>query len=434
MVRGKGTGFLSLPDFSEDVVIERERLGFGLDGDLVEVKLFETKPGKRPEGKEVKVLESARQDFVGTVKPPEAGLPHCYLLPDNKRIHIKPLLPKVKKDQVGLKVVVKISRWTNPALEPMATITEILGRTGEHETEMKAIIHSGGITEGFPPAVEEKAQSLHLKREEIFATALRETTKPDGRRRDLRDLTTITIDPADAKDFDDAISVRTLKPGRFELGVHIADVSAYVREGDVIDKEAAERGTSVYLVDRVIPMLPEVLSNDLCSLTPKTDKLAFSAIFELDSEGGILNEWFGQTIIHSNKRLTYQEAQAILDNKDGPLLTELETAMSLARKLRQKRYRQGAIAFEQPEVVFKLDESGKPLEVIAKERTETMLMIEDLMLLANQRVATHINKLPGKSRERAFVYRVHDVPDRERIEELAIFLHALGYELKTDNG
>ena len=434
MVRGRGTGFLSLPDFAEDVVIDRERLGFALDGDLVEIKLLKKKPNERRQAKVVEVLKSARQDFVGTIKSPEPGLPHCYLLPDNKRIHIKPLLPKAKKDQVGLKAVVKINRWTNPSLEPIAVITEILGQVGEHETEMKAIIHSGGITEGFPVAVESAAKALYQKKDEIFATALAETKKPDGRR-DLRNYPTITIDPADAKDFDDAVSVRTLKPGRFEIGIHIADVSTYVSEGDVIDKEAAERGTSVYLVDRVIPMLPEVLSNDLCSLTPEADKLAFSAIFEVDSEAGILNEWFGQTIIHSDKRLTYQEAQTILDNKNGPLLTELETAMFLARKLRQKRYRQGAIAFEQPEVVFKLDESGKPLKVSTKERTETMLMIEDLMLLANQRVATHINKLSGgKNREKAFVYRVHDVPDREKIEELAIFLHALGYELKTDNG
>jgi ribonuclease R len=245
----------------------------------------------------------------------------------------------------------------------------------------------------------------------------------------------MTIDPADAKDFDDALSVRTLENGNIEVGIHIADVSHYVTAGSVLDDEAKERGTSVYLVDRVIPMLPEVLSNDLCSLRPHEDRLAFSAIFELSPQAKIISHWFGQTIINSDHRFSYEEAQKVLDDGQGEYHSELNTLMTLGRILRQDRYKHGAIAFEQPEVKFELDENGVPIRAFKKERVETMLMIEDFMLLANAQVATYIYDMAKhKGRDLAFIYRIHDVPNPDKIEELAIFIHALGYEFETNHG
>ena len=251
----------------------------------------------------------------------------------------------------------------------------------------------------------------------------------------MRSSTTFTIDPADAKDFDDALSLDVLENGNYEIGIHIADVSHYVEDGGHIDMEARDRGTSIYLVDRVIPMLPEVLSNDLCSLRPNEDRLSFSAVFEMTPDATVVGEWYGQTIIHSDKRFSYEEAQAVLDTNNGPHLKELTTLMELGRILRKRRYNSGAIAFEQAEVKFELDENGVPIRAFTKERTETMLMIEDFMLMANQSVATYIDKLcKDAGRESAFVYRIHDIPDPEKIEELSLFIHALGYEFKTNKG
>ena len=433
MVRGKGTGFITLPDHEEDIIIAPDNLSFALDRDVVEVELLKKKPGDRQEGKITRIIEPANTEFIGTVKKRDNG--ERYLSPDNYRIHIRPLLPDAGETDEGKKVVVEISVWKSPHVDPVGQITEILGVAGDHETEMQAIIRGGGFSENFLPPIAEAAQELHGRQAEIFATAIEDSANPEGVRRDCRDLPTMTIDPHDAKDFDDAISLRRLENGNTEIGVHIADVSHYVRENDVIDKEAQERGTSIYLVDRVIPMLPEVLSNDLCSLRPHEDRLAFSAIFELNTEAKVVNQWFGQTIIHSDRRFSYEEAQEILDTGSGDMHEELSTAMDLARIIRKRRHKQGAIAFEQPEVKFKLDENGKPIEAYTKIRTETMLMIEDYMLLANQQVATHIYKLCKDSgRDAAFVYRIHDVPDPEKIEELGIFLHALGYEFNTKHG
>ena len=329
-----------------------------------------------------------------------------------------------------MKVVAKISDWDDASTDPKATITETLGKAGDHETEMQAIIRSGGFSEEFAPEIATAANELYENKAQIFKEA-----EADPKRRDMREVTTMTIDPADAKDFDDALSVRTLDNGNVEVGIHIADVSHYVEEGGHIDMEARDRGTSIYLVDRVIPMLPEVLSNDLCSLRPNEDRLAFSAIFELTSEGTVQTEWYGQTLIHSDKRFTYEDAQEVLDAGTGEFSTELTTLMTLSRMLRKKRYKNGAIAFEQPEVRFELDDDGTPVRAYTKERTETMLMIEDFMLLANQSVATHIYTLSKDSgRDMAFVYRIHDVPDPDKIEELSIFLNALGYEFKTHKG
>ena len=445
MVRGKGTGFFRLPeqpDDAEDIVIERDNLSFALDGDLVEIELLPKVPGERQAGKVTKVLEPTHTEFIGVVKPAKDGRPQPYLQPDNHRIHIRPLLPDSSANDEGMKVAVEIASWASPHTDPVGTITEVLGRAGDHETEMQAIIRSGGFSENFLPPIAEAAQDLHTRQAEIFAAAVADTEGPDAVRRDMRGVTTMTIDPADAKDFDDALSYQELENGNFEIGIHIADVSHYVQEGDVIDKEAADRGTSIYLVDRVIPMLPEVLSNDLCSLRPNEDRLAFSAVFEIDHDAKVVNEWYGQTIIHSDKRFSYEEAQAVLDlgvqppsGEEYNYVTELQQLMHLARILRNRRHKDGAIAFEQPEVKFKLDETGKPIAAVTKIRTETMMMIEDYMLLANQRVSEHIyNLCTAAERDVAFIYRIHDVPDPEKIEELAIFIHALGYEFDTHQG
>src|SRR6056297_2505692 len=254
-VRGKGTGFVGLEDFLEDILIITENLNFALDGDLVELELLPAVPGERRQGKVVRVVEPARSEFIGTVKQNAQG--QYYLHPDNLRIHVRPLLPDASADDLEMKVVATIDKWTQPHLDPIATITESLGRSGNHETEMQAIIRSGGFSENFPAEISEAANELYKNQEQIFADA-----EADPKRRDMRDRLTVTIDPADAKDFDDALSLKQLDNGNYEIGIHIADVSHYVQTGDIIDMEARERGTSIYLVDRVIPMLPEVLSND----------------------------------------------------------------------------------------------------------------------------------------------------------------------------
>jgi ribonuclease R len=431
MIRGKGTGFVNVPDSEEDVVIEKENLGFALDGDVVEIKLLKAVPGKRQEAVVTNVIERSFRELIGVVKEKIVdGKKLFYFSPDNHRIHVRPLLPTATVNDLEMKVAVEISSWPIAQFDPIATITETLGRSGDHETEMQAIIRSGGFTKAFPEVVQQAAHDLYEKREQIFKDAI-----ADPKRRDMRGVTTMTIDPVDAKDFDDALSFKKLENGNYEIGIHIADVSHYVREGEVLDEEARERGTSVYLVDRVIPMLPEVLSNDLCSLRPNEDRLAFSAVFEMSPQSDVVNEWFGQTIINSDKRFAYEGAQEVLDNGTGEYFEELSTMMTLGRILRKKRYAAGAIAFEQPEVKFELDERGKPIRAFKKERVETMLMIEDFMLLANQHVAKYIETLSKQyHRDLVYVYRIHDVPNPDKIEELAIFLHALGYEFETHKG
>ncbi|MCD5381592.1 MAG: ribonuclease R [Candidatus Pacebacteria bacterium] len=431
MVRGKGTGFIAHPDFEEDLVVQRKDLGFALDGDTVEVSIKDKVVGRRREGKVEKVVKPAHRELIGVVKEKTIdGKTVKYLEPDNHRIHIRPLLPEATSNDLEMKVAVEIESWRDAATDPVGKISETLGRAGDHETEMQAIIRSGGFSKDFPQAVQDAAHALYESKEKIFADALN-----DPKRKDLRGVTTMTIDPADAKDFDDALSVQTLPNGNIEVGIHIADVSHYVKQGEPLDKEAVERGTSVYLVDRVIPMLPEVLSNDLCSLRPDEDRLAFSAVFELTKDGDIENAWYGQSVIHSDKRFSYEDAQEIITSNKGEYLDELNTLMTLSRVLRQKRYASGAIAFEQPEVKFELDERGAPINVYKKHRVETMLMIEDFMLLANREVATYVNMKAKKvNKELTYVYRIHDVPNPDRIEDLATFVHAMGYEFETKDG
>lgn len=435
-MRGKGVGFFTLPEQAkdaEDILVLRENLGTALDGDTVTLELLPPEAGERRQGRVTSIMERKRAEYIGIVKKGEQG--DFYLQPDDGRMYVKPLLPKATTADEGMKVVIELAIWSDPLADPEATITETLGRAGDHETEMQAIIRTGGHSQNFPPEVAAAADELYERREQIFADAVAETTREGGRRRDLRDRLTFTIDPHDAKDFDDALSITTLDNGNYEIGIHIADVSHYVEEGGVLDQEAADRATSIYLVDRVIPMLPEVLSNDLCSLRPNEDRLAFSAVFEMTSAGEVVSEWYDQTIIHSDRRFTYEEAQEIIDKGEGDHAADLTTMMELGRILRKKRYQNGAIAFEQPEVKFTLDENGYPIAITQKVRTETMMMIEDFMLLCNQRVSKYVNDLAKKrGQDSVYIYRIHDVPDPDRIMELSTFLRALGFELKNEDG
>ena len=431
LVRGKGTGFVKHEDYAEDIIVNKDDLGFALDGDTVEIELKPAVLGRRQDAKVVKVTYVAHRELIGVVKEKEVdGKAVKYLSPDNTRIHIRPLLPDATTNDLEMKVAIEIERWTSPHTDPIAKITEVLGRAGDHETEMQAIIRSGGFTTNFPESVQAAAQDLYDRQDQIFTDAL-----ADPKRRDVRGVTTMTIDPHDAKDFDDALSLETLPNGNTSVGIHIADVSHYVTEGDALDQEARERGTSVYLVDRVIPMLPEILSNDLCSLRPDEDRLAFSAIFELSPDAEVVDAWYGQTVIHSDKRFSYQDAQKVLDDGAGEYYDELNTMMNLGRKLRKKRYAAGAVVFEQPEVKFELDERGAPIRAYKKDRIETMMMIEDFMLLANRQVPTWVDKqAKAKDTDLTFVYRVHDNPNVDRIEELGLFVRALGYEFETNKG
>ena len=444
LVRGKGTGFVKHEDYKEDLIVNREDLGFALDGDTVTLELNPPVLGRRQGGKVTAVTHQAHRELIGVVKDKVNaggregalgqkevdGAKMRYLDPDNHRIHIRPLLPDTTVNDMGMKVAVEIDSWTSPHTDPIGKIVETLGRAGDHETEMQAIIRGGGFAQDFPVSVQEAAEDMHRRQEQIFADAL-----ADPKRRDVRGVTTMTIDPHDAKDFDDALSLETLPNGNVSIGIHIADVSHYVVEGEALDTEAKERATSIYLVDRVIPMLPEVLSNDLCSLRPNEDRLAFSVIFELTPDAELVGQWYGQTVIHSDKRFSYQEAQQVLDDGQGDYFDELTTMMTLGRKLRKLRYQAGAIAFEQPEVKFELDERGAPIRAYKKDRIETMMMIEDFMLLTNREVSKHVNEEAKKlNKDLAFVYRIHDQPNPDRIEELATFAHALGHEFETEKG
>lgn len=434
MIRGKGIGFFHVPDVEEDVLIPSEFTSFALDGDIVTIELLPTVSGRRQEAKVLTVIEKAHDEFVGTVKKHKTE-ERYFLQPDNYRIHVKIALPKATANDEGMKVVAEITQWQDAIKDPEGAVTETIGKAGDHETEMQAIIRGGGFSENFNEEISKAGQDLYDRKEAIFEDAIKDTRGDNPVRRDMRDRLTMTIDPADAKDFDDALSFHILPNGNYEIGIHIADVSHYVREDDIIDKEAQARGTSIYLVDRVIPMLPEVLSNDLCSLRPNEDRLSFSAVFEMTVTSEIKNEWYGQTIIHSNRRFSYEEAQEVLDTKAGDNLEALSIMMDLGRILRTQRFKDGAIAFDQPEVKFKLDETGKPIAAITKVRTETMLMIEDFMLLANQKVSENVYKLAKeKGQDPTFIYRIHDIPNPDKIEELAIFIHALGYEFETNKG
>ncbi len=427
-INSKGIGSVTHPESGERIEVPAEALNTALHNDTVSVAL-RARRKQLPQTAEVcDVITREREAFVGTLVK-EDGV--WFLDPDDRHMYTNIVIhPKdqdrAKKDE---KALVRITRWNDPRKIPEGRIEQLIGPAGEHETEMRSVVLSAGFEYQFPPGVEREAEDIQKNNATILAEA-------EKVRRDMRDVVTFTIDPHDAKDFDDAISVQTLPNGTIELGVHIADVSAYVSENDPIDLEAQQRGTSIYLVDRTIPMLPEVLSNDACSLNPDEDKLAMSAVFTFDPDFKLIDEWFGETLIRSNTRFTYEEAQVIIESEAGKHAAEIILARNIARRERAERFKDGAIAFETDEIKFELDKDMKPVRVLRKERKEANLMIEDLMLLANKRVALYVtNTCKKRSGDPCvFVYRVHDTPKPEKIADLATFVEALGFELPNKKG
>jgi ribonuclease R len=330
-------------------------------------------------------------------------------------------LPKLKGAKNGDKVIVRITEWPEKYRNPFGEVVNVLGKPGENETEMHAILAEFDLPYEFNKKVEQAANKVS----EVI------TEKDYKARRDFRDITTFTIDPTDAKDFDDALSIQKLGNGNWQIGVHIADVTHYVTPDSIVEKEAFERATSVYLVDRVVPMIPEKLSNMVCSLRPNEEKLCYSIVFELDKNADILDQWIGRTIIKSNKRFDYEEAQAIIEGGEGEFKSELLLLNDLALKIRARRFKNGAISFERVEVKFDIDEKGKPLGVYFKEHKESNQLIEEFMLLANKRIAEFIGQVKKGQKAKTFVYRIHDKPDPEKLERFSKFIHRFGYSINT---
>ncbi len=436
----KGFGFFPVGEDQEDLIIPPEWAGHALSGDIVKVTpmgAYRDPSGRMPPrsaGKVVEIVSRQRETFVGTLIE-ENGL--VFLQPDFKKMYvpivISPSTPlgTIGTAPIGDKVLVKLVSWDADKDYPLGEIVEVIGKAGVHETEMRALALDQGFSSTFPPGVLAEAKRLEEHGRAMITDEVARVGA-DSPRRDFRSVPTCTIDPVDAKDFDDALSVRTLEGGTIEVGVHIADVSFFVKPGNALDTEARERATSVYLVDRTIPMLPHILSTDLCSLNPDQDRLAVSAVFTLDKDANIVNEWFGETVIHSDRRYTYEDAQKTLDEGQGDLHAELSTLLDLSKKIRARRAAKGAIEFDTAEVKVELDETGKPIAIRLKERKATNLLIEDFMLLANEAVAKHLSKLTKQGGAHlSSLYRVHDAPDTDRIENLANLLRIMGYHLQT---
>ncbi|MFN8155537.1 MAG: ribonuclease R [Bacteroidia bacterium] len=420
-VTTNGNAYVMNEDFEDDIFIERNNTLNALNGDRVKVNLFARRPGKRPEGEVVEVLQRARTEFAGTV---QVSGKFAFLASDSTRgVDIFIPLTALGDAQNGDKAVARITEWLPDAKNPMGEIVKVLGKPGDNNAEMDAILVEYGFPLSFPPEVEKEAEEIpyRIPRKEI------------SKRRDFRNVPTFTIDPVDAKDFDDALSVQTLPSGNLEVGIHIADVSYYVERGSSLDDEAFDRATSVYLVDRVIPMLPEKLSNMVCSLRPGEDKLCFSAVFELDEQANVLNEWFGRTIIHSKRRFTYEEAQEVIETGEGDLKELILPLQRLAQLMRKRRFANGAITFDRVEVKFRLDENAHPVDVFLKENKDSNKLIEEFMLLANRRVAEFVGrKLQQETgKEHPFVYRIHDSPRPEKLEGFAMFAGRFGYKINT---
>ena len=411
-----GIGFVQIDSQKEDVFISPENTGFAFNGDTVEISITGSKRGKA-EGKVLKILNRYSTEFVGILEITKNG---GFLVPSNKKIHTDFYIDKDKVNGAknGQKVIVRLLDWTNKDKLPFAEVITVLGEPGENEVEMHAILAEFGLPYEFPEEVLKKADEIDINISD----------KEISSRRDFRNVLTFTIDPSDAKDFDDALSYKVLDDNSFEIGVHIADVSHYVKPGSILDKEASKRATSVYLVDRVVPMLPEVLSNHVCSLRPNEEKLCMSAVFQLDKDGNVKKEWFGRTIIKSNKRFTYEEAQELIEGKKGKFSKEVVQINDWAKKMRQARIKNGALEFSGEEVKFELDEDGKPIRVFQKQMKEANFLIEEFMLLANKRVARFVGAPNKQGSTIPFVYRIHDLPDPDKLKTLQDFVKRLGYK------
>ncbi|MCT4647822.1 MAG: ribonuclease R [Carboxylicivirga sp.] len=404
-----------------DIFIPRNNMNHALHGDHVKVFMHARRRNRQPEGEIIEILKRKRENFVGIMQI-SRGL--AFLVIDDRVMPHDIFIPAKGLNGVkdGQKAIARIVEWPERAKNPIGEIVDILGDAGNNQAEMHAILAEFNLPYRYPQEVIDEAETIDatISDEEI------------ARRRDFREVTTFTIDPADAKDFDDALSLRKLDNGNWEVGVHIADVTHYVQAKTLLEKEAYERATSVYLVDRVVPMLPERLSNFICSLRPHEEKLCFSAVFEMDDQANVINSWFGRTVIYSDRRFTYEEAQEIIESGKGDLSEEVLTLDKLAKSLREQRFKEGSVGFERVEVKFNIDEDGKPLGVFFKESKDANKLIEEFMLLANKKVAQLIgNKELEKSRRnkaKTFVYRIHDVPNPDKFENFASFVRRFGYE------
>ncbi|SHI39967.1 ribonuclease R [Flavobacterium terrae] len=424
------TAYFVSDEFEEDVFIPTNNLNHALDGDKVKVYVYNRRKGKRPEAEVIEVIERNRTEFVGVI---DVQKNFAFVTTANAKMYTDIFIPKDKIGEAtdGDVVLVKIEDWPKKADSPFGMVIKVLGRPGEHDTEIHAILAEYGLPYDFPLEVEAYAKKLDtsIQAEEI------------AKRRDMRDVLTFTIDPKDAKDFDDALSFRKLENGHYEIGVHIADVSHYVQEGTILDDEAFKRATSVYLVDRVVPMLPEVLSNFACSLRPNEEKYTFSAIFEINEKAQVTNQWFGRTVIYSDQRFAYEEAQHIIETKSNTIPAEIsltgeeyivkneivEATLKLdelAKIFRRNRMNNGAISFDKVEVKFKLDENDEPVGVYFKIAKDANHLIEEFMLLANRKVAEYIGK-----QKKTFVYRIHDEPDENKLMNLQGVISKFGYSL-----
>ena len=409
-----------ITDDDESIFIAERNAMHAMDGDRVRVLVYAKRRGHDAEGEVVEIVEKTPQIFVGTL---EVQKHFAFLLTDNKVLANDIFIPKtaLKGGKTGDKAVVRITEWPDQR-NPYGEVVDILGPAGENNTEIHAILAEFGLPYRYPEAVEKAANKIpdEITDEEIAA------------REDFRQVTTFTIDPKDAKDFDDALSIRRLSNGNWEVGVHIADVSYYVKPGSIIDKEAESRGTSVYLVDRVVPMLPERLCNEICSLRPDEDKLTFSCVFELNGNAEVQKSHIARTVIRSNRRFAYEEAQEVIETGEGDYKEEILALNDLAQKLRKRRFDNGSINFDRHEVKFDIDESGKPIGVYFKVSKEANKLIEEFMLLANRTVAEFIGKPRDGKKPKAFVYRVHDLPDPDKMASFAAFITRFGYKIKTE--
>ena len=419
--------FATLEGIEKDIKIDTRDLHSAIDGDTVKVAIYEDdeENGQKNAtpvltGAVIEVIKRKRHEIVGVV---QLNKTFAFVLPDSKKIYFDIYVPidKIAGAQNGDKVMVKITEWPMVGRNANGIVTKVLGKAGEHKAEMHAIMAEFDLPFNFPKNVEESAKrvSSEIPDKEI------------AKRRDFRKITTFTIDPDNAKDFDDALSFQKLKNGNYEIGVHIADVTYYVKPNTLLEKEAYERATSVYLVDRVVPMLPERLSNGLCSLVPNEDRLTFAAVFEIKPDGHITNEWFGRTIIHSDRRFSYEEAQERIETKKGDFAKEINVLNDLAKKICEMRFQAGAISFETSEVKFKLDENGVPLALVQKVRKDSHKLIEEFMLLANKRVAHFVYEQQKGEAKNTMIYRVHEPPNPEKIATFATFVKRFGHKIET---
>lgn len=408
-------------DGGTPIFVAERNSGHAMDGDKVKVQLLARRKGFPSEAEVVEILEHQPCTFVGTLQVTKG---FAFLVTENKKLANDIFIPKdkLKGGKNGQKAIARIIEWPENAKNPLGEIIDILGDAGQNTTEMHAILAEFGLPYKYPESVEKAAEKIPdtISEEEMSA------------REDFRDILTFTIDPKDAKDFDDALSIQQLPNGNWEIGVHIADVTHYVKPGSIIDREAESRATSVYLVDRTIPMLPERLCNQICSLRPDEEKCCFSVIFEMDEDANVKNSRIVRTIIKSNRRFTYEEAQQTIETGEGDYKEAILEMNALAKKLREQRFKNGAINFDRYEVKFEIDENGKPISVYFKESKDANKLVEEFMLLANRTVAEFVGKTPKSKAKKTFVYRIHDLPDPEKMENFATFIRRFGYKLKTE--